>query len=172
VRIRYPRIDAVWRAFATGTLAGVAGLTGGVARADCALPQHVDTVDPSTTPPKLGPDRTAGKKGGKKGKAEAVLGPTHTTGGVPVPVNVPEATPPVPGLIVPVLEKKKDPDPVQEKPAPKLQRPDVRPSHIDGGVGAVQAPVGRTIVVHAHGPDEPCHEGRMLFIRFDDEEPA
>ncbi len=165
----YPRIGAVWRAFAAGTLAGVAGLSG-AAHADCALPDHATAANPS----KPGA-RPAGKPTKKPDGIEGTTSarkPTEpprgmVTGGVApathpsrVPIVRPDVVeaPMLGGVEAPVQPPAKKP--LMPKPEPK-QRP-----QMDGGIGAVQAPA-RPMHFHPHGPDDPCRPAVAYVVRFD-----
>ena len=65
-RPRYPRVGAVWGAFAAGTL-GVS-LVPSAAHADCALPAHAGTVDPAASEGKTGDGTTSDGKNTKAKK--------------------------------------------------------------------------------------------------------
>jgi hypothetical protein len=180
-RPRYPRVGAVWGAFAAGTLSGL--LSPAIAHADCALPEHRGAVDPGT------PGTV--KKPGKKPIAAVADDPPplpgkrvplprpeppRQVGGEPMRVDppgvmvAPRPLPPPPQPLTddvppavahpiapsggPVhVTPPPLPHPLGGKPiAPQAPRPKRAEPQLDGDV----AHVGSVRYIHPHGPDDPC----------------
>ncbi len=165
-RVRYPRFGVVWGAFAAGTLGPL------LAHADCALPDHTATTDATpSSAAKRQPLAVGDEKGAKKAAEPKRI--SMRTAGVPArvePVSVPptpavtpvvdgqrpSVAPPVPGGLAPAHPATPPPQPPKKPPAPPSEEP-------HAGLDEE-----RSVVIHPHGPDEPCHhgDGRRYFVRF------
>jgi len=151
---RYPRVGVVWGAFAAGTL--VVGPS--MAQADCALPAHRGAVDP-----------------GGNGKGHKAPRPTPVAVSQPLPGKIAAPKPTPPGEAVAVQPPAPIGPPQQIRgggqparvapPKPPAKVPPRKVPPLDGDVAHV-GPF-RTLYVHPHGPDEPCHEadGTCLIVR-------
>ncbi len=166
-RTRYPRVGAVWGAFAAGTLGGAAGLTGGVARADCALPAHEGAADAqrgkrAAALPKGNESAIAKKSSAprveKKAKVRVAIEPIMHTGGVAVSVHPPK----LPDYLPPVPPRHERPAQAQPPAVPPQPPPEPDESQIGPG------PPEHTVLIHPHRPDEPCQHGEAgsFLVRY------